>query len=66
MNKTYKRTAVFLCTALLFSFAGCSKDEPQMMNTTVSVETSAVSRGSLSASSTYIGTISAEGTASVV
>lgn len=66
MNKTYKRTAVFLCAALLFSFAGCSKDEPQMMNTTVSVETSAVSRGSLSASSTYIGTISAEGTASVV
>ncbi|MBE6966625.1 MAG: efflux RND transporter periplasmic adaptor subunit [Ruminococcaceae bacterium] len=66
MNKTYKRTAVFLCTALLFSFAGCSKDEPQMMNTTVSVETCAVSRGSLSASSTYIGTISAEGTASVV
>lgn len=66
MNKTYKRTAVFLCAALLFSFAGCSKDEPQMMDTTVSVETSAVSRGSLSASSTYIGTISAEGTASVV
>lgn len=66
MNKTYKRTAVLLCAALVFSLTGCSKDEPTMMDTAVSVETSAVSRGTLSSESTYIGTVSAEGTASIV
>lgn len=52
--------------AIVFALSGCSKDEPEMMDTTVSVETAAVSRGTLSSESTYIGTVSAEGTANIV
>lgn len=66
MNKAHKKTAIFLCMAIVFALSGCSKDEPEMMDTTVSVETAAVSRGTLSSESTYIGTVSAEGTASIV
>lgn len=66
MNKAHKKTAIFLCMAIVFALSGCSKDEPEMMDTTVSVETAAVSRGTLSSESTYIGTVSAEGTANIV
>ena len=64
MNKIF---AFFLCIVLMFSFAGCAGEtKSEKMDTTVSVETVVVERGSLSAESTYIGTMSAEGTASVI
>ena len=66
MNKAHKKTALFLCAAIVFALSGCSKNQPAMMDTTVSVETASVSRGTLSSESTYIGTVSAEGTASIV
>ena len=57
----------FLCVVLLFSVAGCGNEkESSMMDTSVSVETEAVKRESLSSESTYVGTVSAEGTASVI
>ncbi len=67
MDKMNKIFAFLLCVVLIFSFAGCTnKTESTLMDTTVSVETAAVERGSLSTESTYIGTMSAEGTASVI
>ena len=67
MNINLKKATSLLCAVLFLPLVGCSdKQEASMMDTTVSVEASEVSRGALAASSTYIGTISAEGTASVV
>ena len=64
MNKIF---TFFLCVVLVFFFAGCADEkESEMMDTTVSVETAVVERGSLSTESTYIGTMSAEGTASII
>ncbi len=52
---------------MTISLCGCGKEKnSEIMDRTVTVETSAVSRGTLLAESTYTGTISAEGTASVV
>ena len=56
-----------LCCALLLALTGCqAKDEEPLLDQTVTVEATVVQTGDLSAESTYIGTISAEGTASVV
>ncbi len=67
MNRIYTKITALFCASLLLVLTGCSgKDAPEIMNTTVSVEATEVSRGTLSSSSTYIGTVSAEGTASVV
>lgn len=64
MNKIF---AFFLCGVLVLSFAGCGDTkESVMMDTSVSVKTAPVEKGNLSTDSTYIGTVSAEGTASVI
>lgn len=64
MNRT--RSAL-LCCALVLALSGCQEQvEEPVLDTTVTVETTAVQTGDLSTQSTYIGTISAEGTASVV
>lgn len=56
-----------LCCALVLALTGCqAKDEEPLLDQTVTVEATVVQTGDLSAESTYIGTISAEGTASVV
>ena len=59
--------SLVLCLALTVSLAACSEEveEPQM-DPTVMVETTTAQTGSLSSEGTYIGTISAEGTARVV
>lgn len=58
---------LLLCGGLVLSLAACGgKPQEALMDPTVTVETTAVATGDLSADSTYIGTISAEGTASVV
>jgi len=62
-----KKLVFFLCLFSLFSFTSCSeKQESVKMDTTVQVQTASVEKGDLSVESTYIGTISAEGTANVV
>ena len=62
-----KRTiSAVLCAALALTLAGCSEEKEPMLDQTVTVETTAAQTGELSTESTYIGTISAEGTASVV
>ena len=62
-----KRTiSAVLCTALALTLAGCAEEKEPMLDRTVTVETTAAQTGELSTESTYIGTISAEGTASVV
>ena len=63
MNKTLP---ILLCLSLCLPLAGCGTEEAPVMDTTVTVETAAVETGDLSSQSTYIGTISAEGTASVI
>lgn len=64
MNRT--RSAL-LCCALVLALSGCQEQvEEPVLDPTVTVETTAVQTGDLSTQSTYIGTISAEGTASVV
>ena len=51
----------------MLALAGCQEQtEEPLLDTTVTVETAAAQTGDLSTQSTYIGTISAEGTASVV
>ena len=67
MKNTKKIIGALLCSAMLFTLGGCSeKEEPALMDQTLSVTAAEVSRSTLSTESTYIGTISAEGTASVV
>ena len=62
-----KRTiSAVLCAALALTLAGCAEEKEPMLDRTVTVETTAAQTGELSTESTYIGTISAEGTASVV
>ena len=63
----HKITPILLCLSLSLTLAGCStEEEAALMDPTVTVETAAAQAGSLSSARTYIGTISAEGTASVV
>lgn len=60
-------TAALLSAVLLLSLAGCgAKTEETIMDTTVTVATAPAAQGSLSSQSSYIGTVSAEGTAYVV
>ncbi len=62
-----RKLSVLLCGALTLALAGCQAPvEEPLLDPTVTVETTAVRAGDLSTQSTYIGTISAEGTASVV
>lgn len=65
MNQKF---CVLLCAALSLSIAsGCGAPvEEPVMDTTVSVQTTTVQTGEMSKPGSYIGTISAEGTASVV
>lgn len=64
MNKNHLR---LLCGALALLLTGCaSSPDAQVMDATVQVEVAQVQQDTLSTSSTYIGTISAEGTANVV
>ena len=62
------KSCILLCAALslsLLSGCGAPAEEP-MMDTTVAVQTTTVQTGTMSKPGAYIGTISAEGTASVV
>lgn len=62
-----KKKLAVLSGLLAFALVGCSAGAaPELMDSTVVVETTAISAGTLSSDSTYIGTISAEGTAQVV
>lgn len=62
-----RKLSALLCCALVLALSGCQEQvEEPVLDTTVTVETTAVQTGDLSTQSTYIGTISAEGTASVV
>ena len=62
-----RNISALLACALILSLAGCQAEvEEPLLDTTVTVETAAAQPGDLSTQSTYIGTISAEGTASVV
>lgn len=67
-HDSMKRTiSALLCCTLVLALAGCQEQtEEPLLDTTVTVETAAAQTGDLSTQSTYIGTISAEGTASVV
>ena len=62
-----RKLSALLCCALALTLVGCQEEavEP-VLDPTVTVETTAAQVGDLSTQSTYIGTISAEGTASVV
>ena len=62
-----RKVSALLCCALALTLAGCQEEaEEPLLDPTVTVETAAAQTGDLSTESTYIGTISAEGTASVV
>ena len=62
-----RKISALLCCALALALAGCQEQpEEPMLDTTVTVETTTAQTGDLSTQSSYIGTISAEGTASVV
>ena len=62
-----KRTIPSICLALSLLLIGCgAKAATEAMDPTISVETAVAQTDTLSISSTYIGTVSAEGTASVV
>ena len=62
-----RNISALLACALILTLAGCQAEvEEPLLDTTVTVETAAAQPGDLSTQSTYIGTISAEGTASVV
>lgn len=65
MNRTFRAP---LCgTLTLALLTGCgSRVQEELMDTTISVQTTRVESGELSKDACYIGTISAEGTASVV
>ncbi len=67
MNAMNKLISMTLCGVLLLSLAGCGgTEEAELMDTTVVVETASAESGALSSESSYIGTISADGTASVI
>ena len=62
-----RKLSALLCCALVLALSGCQEQvEEPVLDPTVTVETTSVQTGDLSTQSTYIGTISAEGTASVV
>ena len=62
-----RKLSALLCCTLTLALAGCqTPPEEPVLDQTVTVETTAAQLGDLSTQSTYIGTISAEGTASVV
>ena len=62
-----KKLSLLLCAAVGLSLVGCAPEEThELIDTTVTVDTAIVERGSLSSAASYIGTISAEGTASVI
>ena len=67
-HDSMKRTiSALLCCTLVLALVGCQEQtEEPLLATTGTVETAAAQPGDLSTQSTYIGTISAEGTASVV
>ena len=65
MNRTFR--ALLCGTLTLALLTGCgSRVQEELMDTTISVQTTRVESGELSKDACYIGTISAEGTASVV
>ena len=62
-----RKISAVLCCALALTLAGCQEQvEEPLLDQTVTVETATAQVGDLNTQSTYIGTISAEGTASVV
>ena len=62
-----RKLSVLLCLSMALTLAGCAaEEEAPLMDPTVTVEVAEVQSGSLSNDGTYIGTISAEGTASVI
>lgn len=62
-----KQICALLCGAMILTLAGCGQQsQAEVMDTTVTVEAVPAQSGSLSSQSSYIGTISAEGTANVV
>lgn len=62
-----KKISLLLCGALALTLAGCSSGaDAEPMDTTVTVEVLPVHTGTLTSESTYIGTVSAEGTATVI
>lgn len=62
-----KKFSLLLCAVVSLSLAGCAPEEThELIDTTVTVKTTIVERGGLSSEASYIGTISAEGTASVI
>ncbi|MCD8036171.1 MAG: efflux RND transporter periplasmic adaptor subunit [Clostridiales bacterium] len=58
--------AFTLCAVCALSLSACSQDTAEVMDPTVTVESEIVSTGSLSSDSSYIGTISSDGYATVV
>ena len=65
MNRTFR--ALLCGTLTLALLTGCgSRVQEELMDTTISVQTTRVESGELNKDACYIGTISAEGTASVV
>jgi multidrug resistance efflux pump len=67
MKTQLRVAAALLCGTMALGLAGCtSAPEAEVMDSTVLVETTVAQRDTLQTDSTYIGTISAEGTASVV
>ena len=62
-----RKLSILLCLSMALTLAGCAaEEEAPLMDPTVTVEVAEVQSGSLSNDGTYIGTISAEGTASVI
>ena len=62
-----RKLSILLCLSMALTLAGCAaEEEAPLMDPTVTVEVAEVQSGSLSNDGTYIGTISAEGTASII
>ena len=62
-----RKLSILLCLSMALTLAGCAaEEEAPLMDPTVTVEVAEVQSGSLSNDGTYIGNISAEGTASVI
>lgn len=62
-----KKQLAALTLAALLAFSGCTeKEQLEVMDSTVTVETAAAGRGALESECSYIGSISAEGTARVI
>ena len=62
-----RKLSILLCLSMALTLAGCAaEEEAPLMDPTVTVEVAEVQSGSLSNDGTYIGTISAGGTASII